>query len=145
MADRRPMTRIPPPRRSAARRAVAAALLLASCAAAAAQSAAGDAALQRSLAAWSGWTSQRLEELRAAAGEDDAEDFAVAVVVALELGVNARALAEGGRRGGLVAALREMGISADTARREVRRAEQTVRGWRRQPVTDGPVAAPPGA
>jgi hypothetical protein len=113
--------------------------------AAAAPPATGDAAVLRSLAAWTGWTPQRLEELRAAAGEDDAEDFAVALVVALNLGVNARALAEGGRRGGLVATLRDMGISADTARREVRRAEQTVRGWRRQPAADGPAAGPSAA
>jgi len=104
-----------------------------------------EAALLQSLAGWSGWSPERLQGLRAASGQDDAEDFAVAVVVALNLGVSARTLVEEGRRDGLVAALRGMGISSDTARREIRRAEQQVRGWRRQPPPAAPAAGPAAA
>jgi hypothetical protein len=108
-----------------------------------------EAALLASLADWSGWSPQRLHDLRAVSGEDDAEDFAVAVVVALNLGVSTRALVEDGMRHGLLATLRGMGISSDTARRELRRAEQQVRGWRRQPPPAAPAAVPvsvsPGA
>lgn len=102
-----------------------------------------ESALLESLAAWSGWTPQRLDELRATSGEDDVEDFAVAVVVALNLGVSVRSLIDDGARNGLVATLRGMGISSDTARREIRRAEQQVRDWRRQPPPVVPAAAPP--
>ena len=101
-----------------------------------------EAALLASLADWSGWSPQRLHDLRAASGEDDAEDFAVAVVVALNLGLSTRALVEDGMRNGLPATLRGMGISSDTARREIRRAEQQVRGWRRQPPPAVPAAVP---
>ena len=66
----------------------------------------------------------------------------MALVVALNLGVSARALMDEGRRDGLVGALRSMGISSDTARREIRRAEQLVRGWRRQPPPAAPGAGP---
>lgn len=119
-----------------------AAMALACGFAAAGPSAARDATLWEGLARWSGWTSERLREVQEGSGMHDAEEFAVAVVVALNVGVSARALAEGGARDGLVATLRGMGISPDTARREIRLAERQVRGWRRQPPPAAPAAVP---
>lgn len=91
------------------------------------------AALWTALAEWTGRTPEVLQAEQAASGLRDAEDYAVTVVVALNLGVGLRELLTVTRGQSLAESLRRKGFTGDTVRREIRRAEQQVRGWRRQP------------
>jgi hypothetical protein len=87
------------------------------------------------LAGWAGRSPQQLRAEQEASGLRDADTFAVVLVVSLNLGVNLRELSTLMRGQSLSEALRSKGFSATTVRREVRRAEQQVRDWRRQPRT----------
>ena len=92
-----------------------------------------NAALWTALAGWTGRTPEVLQAEHAASGLRDTEDYAVTVVVALNLGVGLRELLAQTREQSLAESLRRKGFTGDTVRREIRRAEQQVRGWRRQP------------